>query len=334
MLRGYFITQGLYVAVRLGLPDLLAAGDRSCDDLAAKSGVSADALYRLMRALAGEGVFFELGERRFRLAEMGAMLRTDAAGGMRDSTLIAGDAQYKVWSIFREAVKSGTPGFDRIFRQPLFEFLEGHQEIHETFDGSMARISRWAREAVLEFCAFHDGETVVDVGGGTGSLLAGVLERYAGVRGILLDLPVVAERARKVFAGSALLDRLEFVGGDFRRLIPPGEVIILSSILHMLEDDAALALLRRCSASLRSQGRIIIVEQVLGEPNARDPSKWNDLNMLVMTGGRERTFAEYADLLKKAEFDEPHLSGASEALGGYQVVEGTLSRQVEMPAPS
>ncbi len=345
MLRGYYVAQAVYVAARLGIADLLARGGAgsergaagengpgmTIEELAAATGCQTDGLYRMMRALAAEGLFFEnpgpsdspsttSEERRFTLTAVGEKLRSDLPGSMRAAALIAGETQYKVWTLFKDAVKNGVPAFQRIFRQPLFDFLDEHPDVYALFNQAMTHRVGPIVAAVVEACDVRAGDVIVDVGGGLGSLLVALLENHPENRGILLDSEEVIAAARETLAPNAVANRLNFNVGDFLKSggvpgggIPSGDVMILASILHMFQDGEAGRILRNCHASLAPGGRIYLVERLLLGPNQADPGKWEDLNMLVMTGGRERTLDEFKVLLEGAGFT--HIFCAGEAHG-------------------
>jgi hypothetical protein len=307
MLRGYFLAQALHVAARLGVADLLARDAASpgvgVDALARATGVHEDSLYRMLRALSSEGVFEELPQRRFRLNDMGELLRSDVAGSMRPAALLAGETQYKVWTAFKETVKSGSPAFDRIFRQSLFPFLEGHPDVAALFQQVMSQHMAHVREQLLAACEARAGETIVDVGGGTGDSLVALLERHAEARGVLFEQASVVAGARDRWKDHAVARRIEWMAGDFLKGgLPRGQVMVLSWIVHMFQDDEAERILRNCRAAIAVGGRIYLAEQIVKDPNVPDAAKWDDLNMMVMTGGRERTLQEFRGLLEAAGF--------------------------------
>jgi hypothetical protein len=308
MLRGNFYVQAVFVAARLGIADLLAAApahEMSAADLAAASGMDVDALHRMMRALASKGIFDERGGGRFRLNELGETLRSDHPESLRPAALIAGDAQYKVWSLFKDGVKfgaAGMTGFERIFRQPLFAFLEEHPDIYAVFNAAMTSRVAPLRARLADVCDVRDGDVIVDVGGGVGSVVGELLARHPRAAGVLLDTQCVIDEAYRRAWPQGTRERLTLVPGDFLREVPRGDVMILITVLHMFQDERALAILRNCRGSLNPGGRLYVGETLLRGPNDDDPGKWQDLNMMLMTGGRERTFEEYAGLLRQARF--------------------------------
>jgi trans-aconitate methyltransferase len=311
LLRGYFVSQAIYVAARLSIADLLARADGlvSVEELAAATGSHPEALYRMLRALAGEGIFQEHPNRYFGLTPVGEMLRSDVPGSMRPAALLAGETQYKVWALFKDGIKHGTPGFDRIFRQPLFPFLDEHPDIHALFNDAMTQQVVRSTGALLAACEVSSGETVVDVGGGLGCMVRAVLKKYPQALGVLFDSEKVIAEARETVGGEEVLPRLTLVAGDFFKSVPRGDVMILGSIVHMFLDAEALRILKNCRASLAPKGRIYLVEKIVTAPNASDAAKWYDLNMLLMTGGRERTFEEFAGLLRDAGFGDISQAG-------------------------
>ena len=349
MLSGYYVAQAVYVAARLGIADLLVRAGSSAggegmtiEELAGATGCQLDGLYRMMRALAAEGLFFESagavgadgGERRFALTAVGEMLRSDVPGSMRAAALIAGETQYKVWTLFKDSVKNGLPGFERIFRQPLFDFLGEHPDVYALFNQAMTHRVGPMVAAVVEACEVHASDVIVDVGGGLGSVLVALLEKHPGHAGILLETGEVIEEAKEVLAGGtgeaggALAGRLSFVVGDFLKGstaaaggtgvpagIPRGDVMVLASILHMFQDGEAGRILRNCRASLAAGGRIYLLERNMRGPNEADAGKWEDLNMLVMTGGRERTFEKFKALLEGAGFGGVEQVGEAQCAG-------------------
>jgi len=313
LLRGYFVAQAIYVAARLNIADLLARADApmSIEDLAAATGSHAGALYRMLRALAGEGIFAENPGRRFSLTPVSQVLRADVPGSMRPAALLAGETQYKVWALFKDSIRQGTPGFDRIFRQSLFPFLDDHPDVHALFNQAMTQQVARATAAVLDSCELAPGETVVDVGGGLGCLVLALLAKYPQARGILFESEKVIGEARDALACDPVMPRLALVPGDFFKAVPRGDVMILASVVHMFLDPEALRILKNCRASLPPGGRIFLVEKLVTEPNTPDAAKWDDLNMLLMTGGRERTFAEFAALLGDAGFGDVSLTASA-----------------------
>jgi hypothetical protein len=314
LLRGYYVTQALFATTRLGIADLIgrAGGPVGVEELADATGSHVEALYRVMRALAGEGIFEELPGRRFGLTGPSELLRAEAPGSMRAATLVAGETQYKVWGLLKDSVKHGTPAFERVFRKPVFAFFAEHPDLYAVFNEAMTQKMERTKAALLGACEVRPGDTVVDVGGGLGTFVIALLEKHAGASGVLFDAEGVIAEAREKLAAHPLVaaGRLSLAEGDFLQGVPAGDVMVLGSVVHMFLDDGARQLLKNCRSKLRAGGRIYLVEKLIGEANMPDAAKWDDLNMLVMTGGRERTLEEYAGLLREAGFSSARQVGA------------------------
>jgi ubiquinone/menaquinone biosynthesis C-methylase UbiE len=321
LLRGYFVSQALYVAAKLQLADRVAQAPNrevSIEDLARETATDPDSLYRLLRALAAEGIFEERPERRFALNAMAAAIRSDGPGSTHAAALLAGETQYKVWTQLKDTLRPGAPtGFERIFRQPLFDFLADHPEAYAVFNAAMDQRVRSSQKDVIESCQVRPGDHIIDIGGGLGRVVTALLEKYPESRGTLLETaPVIAE-AQTLLAHNPVRERLAFFTGNCLQALPPGDVMILITVLHMFQDRDALRILQNCRASLAPNGRLYIAEALLRPANESDPAKWQDLNMLLMTGGRERTFEEFAALLRTAGFT--HITRKADILEAHSV---------------
>ncbi|MDI3283917.1 methyltransferase [Polyangium sp. 15x6] len=295
-----WISRMIYAAAKLGIADSIQEGPRSSDELAASLGVHAGALYRMLRALSGAGVFTELPERRFALAPLGATLRTGAPGSMRDFVLLfGGDVYARAWLDLLSSVQSGKTAVEHVFGAPLYPYLAGHPEDAELFDKAMTsftHVDTAAAAARYDFSAFR---TVVDVGGGHGSLLVAVLERNPELRGILFDQPHILEGARARVGASAVAARCEVVAGDFFEAVPSADVHMLKHIVCNWDDDAAIRILKRCHRALPPGGRVLVIESVIG---FSAPAELLDVHLLAVVGGRMRTEQEHRDLLAAAGF--------------------------------
>lgn len=303
MIWGIHISRAVYVAAELRLADLLADGPASCTKLAQATGTHEPSLYRVLRLLAALGVFQETGPRSFGLTVLGERLRTDVPAGMRS------------WAIFLEAiggvrpfehilhsVRTGEPGFGQAQGMEIFEFLAQNPQSAAIFDTAMSERTAAFAPSVADSYDFADIRTVVDVGGGAGTLLVEILRRRAHLRGILFETPAVAARAHSVLDAIDLADRCEVLAGDFFADVPGGaECYVLANVLHDWDDTRASQILRNCRRAMARGGRVLIVERLIPErPGDAVPTLLSDINMLVITGGQERTNAEYGDLLATA----------------------------------
>jgi SAM-dependent methyltransferase len=302
LLDGHKVTQCLCVAMRLGVADQLNSGPRACSDMANALDVNADALYRVMRLLASKQIFKELPDRRFELTPAAALLRTGVKNSLR---AVAGltEQNWSTWEYLIDSVRTGRPMFEKMFGMPLFDYNAKHPEKSELFDQAMAEFSRPLAKAIVTSYAFSGIDRLVDVGGGDGSLLSVILRAHPRMTGTLFDGPWTAERARRNIAAAGLGERCEVVAGDFFAGVPAGgDAYLLKNILHDWNDERALALLASCHRAMKQGARLLIVELVIPPGNEPFIGKDVDIQMLLSTGGRERTKDEYEALLHQAGF--------------------------------
>ena len=292
MWTGVMVTQLLEVALGHQLPRRLLDGARSSAELAEMTGLHEPSLYRVLRALTMFGLFEELPERRFTLGPLGP-----TAAEYEDGFPWGVAAVNEV----PRTVQDGTTGMELAHGMSFFDYLTQHPAAGRNFDVAMNLINQGEPEAVAESYDFAGVHTLVDVGGGNGSGLAAMLTRHAHLRGVLFDRPAVTEQAAPGLA--ALGDRCEVVGGDFFESMPArGDAYLLSHVIHDWDEERALTILRNCREAMGSGGRLLLVEMVIppgGEPH---PGKMLDVMMLSLTGGMERTEAEYSELLQRAGF--------------------------------
>jgi hypothetical protein len=300
---GKCVTQAVSVAAHLQLADLLKDGPRTAAALAPLCGAHADALHRLMRALATVGVFVEHADLTFSLTPVGECLRTDAATSLASMAKFFGEGWHSAaWADLLTSVKTGESAFARVHGVPAFEWTATHPKESEVFNEAMTSISTMSAFAVAATYDLSAAKTIVDVGGGHGFFLAALLQANPGARGILFDMPKVVAGAKDGIAASGLASRCEIVGGDFFASVPKGgDVYTLKHIIHDWDDDACVKILSHCKAGLAPGGRVVLVEAVLPPPGVPSFGKILDLEMLVIAdGGRERTEPEYAALLERA----------------------------------
>ena len=292
----------LHVVADLGIADLVGDRPSTASELAAATGAHGDSLYRVLRMLAAKGIFAEDGQHRFHLTPAASLLRTGAAGGLRDR--LSSTWQNVVWTVYGElphTVMTGEPAFDRAYGMPFFDYLAENPEVNSSFDRAMAQISGPENQAVAAAYDFGAHCLVVDVGGGRGGLLAAVLDRYPTVRGVLFDQPQVVADAN-LLADRYPAGRCTTAAGDFFRSVPPdGDAYILKRIIHDWDDDTAVDLLCRCRAALHpGRSRILVVEAVIQPGNGADPHKAQDVGMMLLTRGRERTAEEFRSLFARS----------------------------------
>jgi hypothetical protein len=306
---GHYVSRALYLAAKLGLADLLKDGPRDARALAAASGTHAPSLNRVLRLLASVGLFEELEGGRFALTPTGDMLRSDVPGSMRASVMLfAGVGIQDSWKELEYCVRTGEPAFRRTAPDAdPFTTMAQDPEAAALFDKAMATFAPQTAAAVAAAYDFSVFGTVADVGGGNGALLLGILQANPRLRGLVFDQPHVAERARVHLAEAGMVDRCEVVGGSFFDAVPRGaDAYLLKHVIHDWNDERAGAILRNCRAAVPAQGKLLIVEGVY--PARIDQSldsrgaAANDVNMLVCTGGRQRSEAEFRDLFAASGF--------------------------------
>lgn len=303
MIGGYYLTQAVYVTAKLGLADRLRDGPRNAGELARSTGAHARSLHRLLRTLAGFGLFAQDAEGRFGLTESSGWLRSDVPGSLCAEALTAGETHYAAFGELLHGVETGRPGFDKAFGMPLFEYFAAHPKVAHAFDAALTGLRSQAVAAMLDAYDFAGVSRLVDVGGGTGSLLAAVLARYPSMTGVLLDRLHVVEQARGQLHAAGVGGRCTLVGGDFFESVPTGgEVYLLRHILHDWDDDRAIRILENCRRAMNGSGKLLLVESVIQPGNELALGKVLDLVMLAVTGGMERTEPEYRELLEASGF--------------------------------
>ena len=319
-ITSYWTSQAVYVAAKLRIADRLADGPRTVEALAEATGTHPRTLYRLLRALASVGVFSEGEAGRFRLTPAGELLRADETDSLWAMAILMGEEHYHAWGGLLESVRTGKTAFDRLYGKPIFAYLAEHPEKAKVFDAAMTAIHGRETAAVLDAYDFAGIERLADIGGGNGSNLIGILGRYPGMYGLLFDLPHVVERARDDLRAAGLADRCETVGGSFFKPIPvQADAYFLRHILHDWDDDDAGQILRNIRRAMPSGSRVLVVEHVLPPGDAPSFGKLLDLNMLIMSGGIERTEDEFRRLYEAAGF---RLTRVVPARDDLSVIEG------------
>lgn len=304
MIGGMHASRCVYAVAELGIADLLgdADGPRSSAELAAKTGTDEPSLYRVLRLLAALGVFEEHDSRRFSLTIVGERLRTGAAVGMRSwAILMEAVGGVAPFAHILETIRSGRPGREIEFGEGVFESLARNPEAAASFDAAMAERTAAYAPSVADRYDFLDMQTVIDLGGGNGTLLVEILRRHAHLSGVLFETPTVAARADAVLDASDLGERCQVLAGDFFESVPAADCYLLANVLHDWDDARAIQILRNCRRAMSGAGRILIVERLIPEDGGDPvPTLLSDLTMLVITGGQERTNEQYGRLLAAA----------------------------------
>jgi C-methyltransferase len=304
LIMGSMVSQAVHVAARLGIADQLAAGPLTVEQIAEQVEASPDGVRRLLRALAGQGLFAARPDGRYELTPLGEPLRSDAPVSVRPVALLFGSAQHwEHWGHLLDAIRSGEPVLPSLRGMDAWAYLEADPEFASLFNNAMTSISDFARDPVAAAYDFTPFGTIVDVGGGHGALLAAILARTPTARGVLFDLPHVTAGAPAALQAQGVESRCAVESGSFFDSVPAGgDAYLLKNIIHDWPEDQAVTILRGVRQVMKPQGRLLLVEFVLPEGNTAHWGKLIDLEMLLVAGGRERTEAEYRDLLARAGF--------------------------------
>jgi hypothetical protein len=302
---GYWISQAIAVAAKLGIADLLKHGPKTRDELARAAGADPQALYRLLRGIATVGVFAEDAHGRFTLTPVAALLRTDVPGSLRAAAMMSGEEwEWRPWGALLHSVQTGQPAFDHIFGMEFDDYLARHPEAADIFHGFMNSVTAEEAMAVAPVYDFSGITTIVDVGGGHGALLAAILKANSHTRGVLFDAPHVIASARDFLAAQGVAQRCNLVAGNFFETLPAGgDAYILKWILNGWDDVHAVTILRNCHCALNERGKLLVIERIIPPGNEPFFGKLADLNLLVLYRGRHRTAAEYRALFAQAGFE-------------------------------
>jgi hypothetical protein len=300
LLLGRLVTAAIGAAAQLRLPDLIAGGQGTVDQLAKATSTDPPGLYRLLRALTEIGVVEEQSPGTFGLTGLGHALRDDVPGTARPSALLASGEMGQAWDCLLYSVRTGRPAFENVFGTDLFGYLAERPERREVFYASQAA----DLEATLAGLASVDlggYQTIVDVAGGDGALLAALLARHPQGRGILLEQESVVPAARQRMTETGLADRCEVVSGDMFTAVPgEGDLYLMRDILHDWPDERCVELLSVCRAAMPAGAMLMVIERVAGEP-ADQRTALMDLYMLSVLTGQERTVGQYRGLLDRAK---------------------------------
>jgi ubiquinone/menaquinone biosynthesis C-methylase UbiE len=309
MATGHYISRSLYVAAKLGIADLLKDGPRHYGDLAEVTETHAPSLNRVMRLLASVGVFEEKGNGNFALTTLGEALRTGVPGSARASVMLFSGVNIQdSWKELEYCVRTGEPAFrQRGFTDPFAELAQNPEEA-ANFDAAMADFTKMIAIAVAAAYDFSAFRAVVDVGGGNGALLLGILKVNPSLIGTVFDQPHVAERAKKQIDESGLADRCQFVGGDFFKAVPSGgDAYLIKHVIHDWDDARAIEILTSCRRVIATNGKLLIVEGIYPpridqSPESRRAAA-NDVSLLVISAsGRQRSEVEFRSLYEAAGF--------------------------------
>ena len=298
---GKWISKPIYVAAELGIADMLTEGPKSIEELAQASQSHAPSLYRMMRALASVGIFFETEGKRFELTPMAEYLKM---GAMRSIALLFNsDWSDKAWGYFMDSVKTGDTAFEKAHGMPVSDWLEINPRAAEVFNEANAIKAGSSHRAIVDVYDFSGINTLTDVGGGHGILMAEILIANPLMKGVVTDIPSVIQTAGKMIQARGIADRCQAVECDFFKKIPSGsDAYLMSNILHDWSDEQCKIILKNCHKAMKSESKLLVVEMVVPLGNQPSIAKLLDLEMLVTTGGCERTEKEFKTLLESSGF--------------------------------
>jgi hypothetical protein len=319
MATAYWASQTIYVAAKLGIADVLGEASKSSDEIASATGANGNSLARLTRALVALDLLAVDGDGRFRLTAIGASLQSGMPGSMRSIILTLGEEHYQAWGKLVDSVQCDTPAFNNVYRRPLFEYLAENSAAAKTFNEAMTDLTSQMALATILAYDFSESRVVADIGGGHGVLLDSILRTNPSTKGILFDSEQVIAAAGPHIWNKGVGDRRQSIGGDFFESVPEGaDIYILKNVLHDWSDEGAVRILKNCRRAMDSQAKLLVIEMVL--PLMDDVAFGNllDLNMLVMSGGRERTKDEYCSLFEKSGF---HLKQVIPTLAPVSILE-------------
>jgi len=320
MICGKWVSQTIYVAAELGIADQLRDETQSADEIAEAVGSQKHTTYRLMRALSSLGILEEHDDKQFSLTVLGQALRSDHEESMKAyARLLGSESNWRAWEVMTEAVRTGNSSYEIVYGMKLFDYLAKHPDAAKIFDDAMVATNHITALQLAKAYDFSGINTLVDVGGGKGALLATIAEANLDMRGIVYDTEYVAEGARQLLDERGLVGRCQFVTGNFFEVVPSADCCILKCIIHDWGDEEAIRILRNCVAAIPANGKVLVAERVVPPPGISHISKLIDLEMLALTGGVERTTDEYRELFEQAGLQVTQLVPTK---GLYTVIEG------------
>jgi len=321
LITGTWIGKPIYVAAELGIADILDNGPLGVEELSRLTKTHAPSLYRVLRALASIGIFSECENRRFELTPMGQCLKS---GALRPAArMFHADWNDRAWMSLLDAVKSGANPFEMAHGLPLNEWLEHNPRAAELLGAANAFKAAASHRAIVDAYDFSGIDTLTDVGGGYGTLMVEILTAHPRIRGTVADLPNVVEQAGDLIREKGLADRCQTVACDFFKQVPgASDAYLLSHVLHDWSDEQCAVILKNCLRAMKATSKLLIVEMIVPEGNEPSLAKLLDLEMLVITGGRERTEIELRELLEGAGFK---LTGIIASGQSINVIEAELN---------
>jgi hypothetical protein len=302
LIAGEWIARAIYVATKLQIADHLGEGSKSIQDLAALSRSHEEFLLRLLRTLAGAGVFKEERNGIFANNEVSCLLSRSNPDNLHATSLYYGEDVHPAWDELFNSLITGKPGFDLAFNQPVFSYYKENPERGIIFQDAMKSKSRAVTKSALSSYNFGQYHSICDVGGGNGHFLGTLLDHYPHLQGMVFDLPEVIHELKKSSLPHSE-ERFKLIEGDFFASIPEGaDAYLLKSILHDWNDRQAEQILQNCHSAMRSDSRLLIVEIILLPKDQSIYAKCMDLLMLALCEGKERSLNSFEQLFERSGF--------------------------------
>lgn len=321
LLSGFQMSQALFAVAELNVATALLGGPREVGDIAREVGADADTLGRVIRYLAQYGVFRTSGS-RVELTDVGRTLADGPAGSLRSVARYFRQTHYAPFGDLLSTVRTGEPAATVFFGRPFFEWVNDHPDLAVLQNEAMAGFTHDERGDLLDVYDLPAGRLVADIGGADGTLMAELLAARPERRGIVFDLPSMAEAARPVLRAAGLDDRVTVMAGDFFEEVPAADVYLMSAVLQDWDNAASLRILRNVSKAAHSGARLVVLDRVVPENDAPHPTKMIDITMMGMLGGRQRSETEWRKLLEDGGFTLRRVVTAS---GSFCALEATLA---------
>jgi hypothetical protein len=326
LLNGFRAYQMVVAASRLQIPDLVAAGPKTADELAVSTGMHGPSLRRMLRALTAWSFFAEQPDGRFGATPLSDTFRSDKPG-LRNMAIMLSEEGYQAWGELMFTLRTGKPAYEHLYGKSHFERLAEEPEMSANFNAAMVELSTRVAQSFVEAYDFGGVRTAVDVGGGNGALLLAVLQAQTQMRGVLFDLAQGLAGAQEKLVAAGVADRVMLQEGSFFEAVPSGgDLYMLKSIVHDWDDERALAILQTCRRAMSAQARLVLLERKLPErienPDDALLTVMGDVHMMVVLGGKERTTDEYRELLAQAGLS---MTGEIPTSSGFAAVEAVVA---------
>ena len=305
MVSGYARTAEIYTTVKLGIPDILAKGPKTLQEIANELDIDKKNIIRFLRLLVARELI-SLKDLNYSLTNLGDILRSDHPNSVRNLIIYIGEIQYRVGGEMLSSIQTGKPAFDRIFEMSFFDYLSKNPEMSSYFNEAMRYQASIRTEGLVRSYNFKQANTIIDIGGGDATLISSILENNPNLKGIVYEVSTVIEETQKNISFNNLSERCQVISGDFfKDPIPKGlDIYILSNIIHDWADNEAIKILNNCANSMENNNKLLLIEQIMPEVLAPGSSAiGSDMSMLVLSGGLERTLSEYRKMLSKVGLD-------------------------------